>query len=145
MHCRVDVAGLRERPAEVFAWIPGLLKMHGQEEACDPPHLSKDALACLWRLPWKGGIRQLSEAMATLVIQANGIDLDLEETMDLLEPLGILREGKLPIDKRSDLALRAAAAECRTQTGRVNAAAVSRLMNWDKQTVARRLKTIGIG
>lgn len=145
LHCRVDVAGLRERPAEVFAWIPGLLKMHGQEEACDPPHLSKDALACLWRLPWKGGIRQLSEAMATLVIQANGIDLDLEETMDLLEPLGILREGKLPIDKRSDLALRAAAAECRTQTGRVNAAAVSRLMNWDKQTVARRLKTIGIG
>ena len=88
----------------------------------------------------EGGLRELSEAMSTLVIQANGIDLDLEQIMDLLRPMGIPRDRKLPLDARSYPALKAACAETSTTQGRVNVAGVARLMGWDKATVSSRLK-----
>ncbi|HIG86060.1 MAG TPA: hypothetical protein EYQ25_03365 [Planctomycetes bacterium] len=140
LRCRVDVEGLDRRRDELFAWIPGLLQLHAREESCDPPRLSEEAFAWLWRLPWKGGLRELSEAMSTLVIQANEIDLDLEQTMDLLRPMGIPRDRKLPLDARSYPALNAARVETCTADGRVNVAGVARLMGWDKATVSSRLK-----
>lgn len=144
LRCRVDVAPLDQRRGELSAWIEGLLDLHAQEEAVEAPQLTADALAGLWRQAWKGGLRQLSEAMATLVIQANGLSLDLEETQDLLAPMGVVLDRRLGVGPRSYPALAAACEETRTSSGRINLTAIARLMGWDKGTVPGQLKRAGL-
>ncbi len=140
---RVSLPPLAAERGELRAWLAALLERAAVGEGRTAPRLAPEAEAWLWRQPWPDNLRGLDEAALRLAIQG-GEEVSLEDARSLLTPLGLEPEPRLRVGPSSDGDLHAAAAWCRTRSGRLNRAQLGRWMGWDDRTVARRAAAAGV-
>jgi DNA-binding NtrC family response regulator len=89
----VRLPPLRERPEDVAALVPVLLRRFAGEAGVPVPGVSREAHDLLLAHPWPGNVRELQNALQRAVILAGGATLRCE---DLPEALRALPEEALP-------------------------------------------------
>ena len=151
-------ADLRRRLERLTLVVPGLVEQRGQipglvvqlanrfarEERVPAPGFEDEALACLWRQPWPGNVRQLENVVFKLVLDAAGgaVDAACVESVLTASTGEALRRVS---SRRPDRELvRAALEVTRTGRGTLNKTRASLYLGWDPDTLVLRMTELGV-
>ncbi|MFH1681628.1 MAG: sigma-54 dependent transcriptional regulator [Candidatus Eisenbacteria bacterium] len=96
------VPPLREREGDVRVLASHFLDRYRLENNLPPRSISEEAMAALERLPWRGNVRELGNAIERLVIMARAAGIGTED----LERAGLLarpRSGRAPGEAAAEI------------------------------------------
>ena len=128
--------------------IPGLVaqlvERFAREEAVPEPRLDDGALACLWRQPWPGNVRQLENVVFKLVITAAGSGVGSDEVDAALHASTGECLRRVPSRRPDRAVVLAALRLTRTGRGSLNKTRASLYLGWDPDTLVLRMGELGL-
>lgn len=131
------VPTLAERRSELPCLVAGLLRRFARELRRGEVTLADDALACLWRQPWTGNLRELEDLVYRLVLCTPRRELALEDLCAVARRFRLELVARVPSREVDPAWIRAALEVTRTQRGGENKTRAALYLGWDPDTLAR--------
>lgn len=142
---QVHVPALADRRGEIPALARFFAARFAREEGCRPPRFSDEALALLWRQPWKGNLRELESLVFKLVVLFPDEDLDPERVSLVARRFRLELESKLPTRRPRRADVVAALRTTLIRGGsRINKRRAAQYLGWDPDTLVARLAELGL-
>jgi hypothetical protein len=138
----LSLPGLDCRRGELPELFAVGLRRAARAQRTLPPVLSEAAEALVWRHTWERGLHEVVDLARRLVPLAHGRELDAPELTELAADLGWQLVPKLD-SRRPDLcAVWQALDGTRKKSGGFHRSRAARLLGWDPDTLASRLKRL---
>ncbi len=134
----ISVAPLAERRDEIPGLVRAMAARFAESEGREVPRFSGDALALLWRQPWRENVRALEGFIYKLVLSTEG-EIGSTLLQQRAASMGLALRRRLPSKRPRRLDLEAALLSSRNKNGSVNKTRAARLLGWDPDTLARHL------
>ena len=134
----ISVAPLAERRDEIPGLVRAMAARFAESEGREIPRFSGDALALLWRQPWRENVRGLEGFIYKLVLSTEG-EIGSTLLQQRAASMGLALRRRLPSKRPRRLDLEAALLSSRNKNGSVNKTRAARLLGWDPDTLARHL------
>ncbi len=98
----------------------------------------------LWRQPWEGNAVELEAVVRQALLRAEGAAVEVADLMAAFRDVGLVPLSKLPSRSPDVRDVASALWTTRTATGRVNKTRAAAYCGWDPNTLAARLRDMGI-
>lgn len=131
------VPTLHERRAELAPVIAHVVRRSARELGRREPELDDALVACLWRQPYAGELRELGDLVYRLVLCARGERLTLDDLHDVARRARIELSARVPSRDVDPTWVEAALWATRTQRGGENKTRAALYLGWDPDTLAR--------
>jgi DNA-binding NtrC family response regulator len=152
---RLERVSLRTTPLrEARHEIPVLACFLARRFLCDqaeqrapgpaPEFVDDTALAGLWRQSWEGNVAALDGVLHAALLRVDGALIQVDDVRDAVRDLGIDYVTRLPSRDPRPRDVASAAWTTRTATGRINKTRAALYLGWDPNTLAGRLRDLGI-
>lgn len=138
------VPSLCERREEIPELFAAMARRFADEENAATPRLTDEALALLWRQPWRENLRGLENVAYKLVLLYGGEAVTPEHLAKLARHFGLELVKKLPSRHPDPRDLVAALRTTRTTGGRINKTRAAFYLGWDPDTLVARMQSEGI-
>jgi hypothetical protein len=129
--------------------IPGLARvLLGRLAAAErlaPAELADDAIALLWRQPWRGNVRELERLLAQVALVHPGARVGADELREAAARARIALVRKIPSRHPARADLESALAVTRCGTGAWNKTRAAGYLGWDPDTLVARMHDLGVG
>jgi len=139
------VPPLHERRDELPGLLDALLAEAARQEERAAPVLADGARALLWRQSYADNLRGLEAVALALVAHHAGAVVGVEPVRALLEQRGAALVERLPSRHPRRADVEAALRVTRKKSGAWNKTRAALYLGWDPDTLARRMRELGIG
>ncbi|MEM1450583.1 MAG: hypothetical protein AAGI22_15805 [Planctomycetota bacterium] len=139
---RHEIPGLVRFLARRFA--SSVAALERGERPCAVAEIEDAATALLWRQPWPGNAAQLDGVLHAAVLLADGGPVGADAAADALAQRGLDPVLRLPSRDPDPRDVASAAWATRTASGRINKTRTALYLGWDPNTVAARLRDLGL-
>lgn len=131
------VPTLAERRAELPHLVAVLLRRFGRELGRGECSADDEILACLWRQPWTGNLRELEDLVYRLALCAPQREIALDDLRSVARRFRLELCARVPSRDVDPAWIRAALEVTRTQRGGENKTRAALYLGWDPDTLAR--------
>jgi transcriptional regulator with PAS, ATPase and Fis domain len=142
----IHIPPLRERREDILLLTDHFVQKYSEIEGRDVKGLSEDAIALLWRRDWPGNVRELEYFIYKLIIFTDKPVVQGEDVRRVATMFEVDLKDKIPTKlEEEELRHEIAMALNATRTEeRLFKARATRYLGWDKNTLAQKMKNLGI-
>ncbi len=141
---QIRVPALDERRPELLRIVALLTRRFAREEGVPPPRFDDEALAMLWRQPWRANLRELENLVFKLVLFHAGQDVQVEHVEALARRHGLELLPRVSSRSPDAELVRAALASTANLRGTINKTRAALYLGWDPDTLVSRMTELGL-